>query len=242
MQSDGLVEINKRITRLERNRNVNLWLQFLVFPIILAGMGYLFQSTIRDSTEKREQLQMAQGLVEIIFNDTIYDKTIAMRGILYEVLDNEKLSKQLGKIIDNRLKNLILNGPPGEVVKVDVAIRTYSTEADSLKSKFSQSTEIQEKLSKLELTKKMEREAFIYLKNGELQNAEIAFRLVDSIYPEYHQAYEIQRYLRKNREFYDNKVKIPEIQNYTIENFDYGAPKDLLKDIKEQVKTSSGNY
>lgn len=206
MQSDSLDEIKKRIFKLERNRNMNLWLQFLVFPIILAGMGYLFQSTMRESTEKREQLQMAQGIVEIIFNDTIYDKTIAMRGILFEVLDNKKLSNQLGKIIDTRLENLILNGTPMEVVKVDNAIKTFSTEADSLRKKFNSSEEIQNKLSqRLKLTKAMERKAFTYLRNGKLQNAEIAFRQVDSIYPKYHQAYEIQQYLRKNRASYGDQ-------------------------------------
>lgn len=204
-----------------------------MFPIILAGMGYIFQSTMRQAADKREQLQMAQGIGDIIFKDTIYDKTIAMRGILYEVLDNDKFSKQLGEIIDNRLKNLILNGSPKEIVKVDKAINTFSTLADSLKLKFNTSEEIQNKLSeRLQLTKELERKAFNYLKDGDLEKAEKAFGQVDSIYPQYHQAFEIQRYLRENRDSYDKKERIPEILRYTIENFKYGAPADLIQKIE----------
>jgi hypothetical protein len=64
-------------------------LQFLVFPLILGLLGYYFQNTIQNSQKRIEQLKMSQEIINSVFSDTIYGKTVAMRQILNEVLEND---------------------------------------------------------------------------------------------------------------------------------------------------------
>lgn len=240
MNEEKLKEMNKKIQSLEKAKNGNHWLQFFIFPFILAVLGYFFQNAIIESSERREQLKMAQDIVENVFNDTIYDKTIAMRGILFEVLDNDKLSNTIGALIDTRLKKLAINGTPKEMTKVVKAVEIFSTSADSISEKFNNSEEIQKRVTnRNQMAKVKELEAFTYLKNGNLSKAERTFRQVDSIYPTYHQAYEISKYLRKNRSKFNNLGEVTRIQEHTINSFPYGAPENIVEELREQLKIKS---
>ncbi len=243
MGEQEITELQKRLVALDKGKNRNYWLQFFVFPLILAVLGYFFQNAIIESSERREQLKMAQDIVENVFTDTIYDKTIAMRGILYEVLDNDKLSRTIGRLIDTRLKELAINGTPKEMTKVVKAVETFSTATDSVKEKFAKSPEIQERImNRNSLAKAKEKQAFTYLKNGELLKAERAFRQVDSIYPTYHQAYEISKYLRENSDKFDDKQDVLKIQEHTINAFPYGAPENIVKDIEREINEKRRRY
>ena len=167
---------------------------------------------------------MSQEIVNNVFNDTNYGKTIAMRQILNEVLDNDELSKKIGKEIDKRLENILLRGKAQDVENVLKAVKS-STDENYLKPV----------VSKYKKAINKEREAFTYLLEKDLVNAEKAFSEVESIYPTFHQAYEISKYLKKNEDLFNNN-KIEEILNHIIKEFSWGAPKDLLDKIKSIIK------
>ena len=234
MQQD-IDEIKDVLKKIEKKKGTNPWLQFFMFPLILAGMGYYFQSIIKESENRIEELKMTQTIVNDIYKDTVYERTVAMRGIMSELLQNDELSKKLNVLIDERVKKLILEGTPKEVSGIVNAVENVSNESDSLKLKLEASEEIQTVLkTRTNLASAKEREGFNYLASGNLVAAEKAFRQVDSIYPTYHQAYEIYRYLDKVNKRQSSERNLREIQKFTIENYNYGAPKDIVERIKTQ--------
>jgi hypothetical protein len=81
-----------------------------------------------------------------------------------------------------------------------------------------------------------EKEAFTYLLNKDLVKAEKAFGEVDSIYPAFHQAYEISRYLKRKEDSFNNEVEIKNILSHIISELNWGAPKDLLKKIESMIE------
>ncbi|MGD1947388.1 MAG: hypothetical protein ACFB0A_14270 [Croceivirga sp.] len=240
MSEEALDKLDKRIGGLEKSKKGGQWLQFFVFPLILAVLGYFLQNAIIESSEKREQFRLAQDIVSEVYNDTIYEKTIAMKKILYQVLENDELSNIIGEVIEGRLEQLVINGTPKEMTRVLKAVETFSTNADSIGKKFDGIKEIQEKVeTRNQMAKAKELEAFTYLKNGELSRAERAFRQVDSIYPAYHQAYEISRYLRHNSDKFNSNSEVIKLQEHTINSFPYGAPEKIVEEIRKQIKNPS---
>jgi hypothetical protein len=64
--------------------------------------------------------------------------------------------------------------------------------------------------------------------NGELAKAERVFKELEQIYPSFHQAYEIGKYLEKSTPQNPTETQIKEIQNYIGNTMSWKAPKDLL--------------
>jgi len=240
MEQD-ITEIKNSLKKLEKKRNPSVWLQFLLFPIVLGIMGYIFQSVIKESENRIEQLKMTQTIMKDIYVDTIYERTVAMRGIMNELLQNDELSEKLAKLIDERVKKLIVEGTPEQVSGIVNAVEAVSNTNDSLKIKIESDTAWKEAQNALKTrtadAKAEERKGFQYLADGNLKSAEISFRKVDSIYPTYHQAYEINRLLAKvNQKGNMNQDQLDAVKLNVIENLNYGAPKDLLQKIEGQVQ------
>lgn len=64
---------------------------------------------------------------------------------------------------------------------------------------------------------------------------------MDSIYPTYHQVWEIYRYLDNNQNNFDNQEEIRKIQEHAIRNLNYGAPKDLIFKIEDRIQDKTSN-
>ncbi len=220
-------ELKEKVAKLEKKRNFNLWLQFFIFPLILAGMGYFFQHTVKQSEKRMEQLKITQSIVNQVFNDTTIERTVILRDILDEILENDVLATKIQKSIDNYLKNKAVTGTPEEAKKVAAAVNTFASEDTSLKESFSTSEIIQKKVLKYDRAIAKEYEAFTFLINGDLEKAKHAFKEVEQIYPSFHQAYEIGRYLERAPQN-PTEIQIKEIQNYIGTTLGWKAPKDLL--------------
>ncbi|WP_420601494.1 hypothetical protein [Flagellimonas sp.] len=221
-------EIKTSLKKIEKKGTRNTWLQFLFFPLIIGAIGFYFQGILKQPENRIEQLKVTQNIISNIYQDTIYQRAVVMKRILYEVLDNDKLANELGFLIEEHMRSKILTGTPNEVSEVVDALEKVSTQKDSLKEKLKSDQQVSQVIERTKRAKEKEREAFGYLVQGDLKQAERAFRKVDSIYPTYHQAYEISRYLKDNKEYFNDSSKIKSIQEYTVKNFPYGAPKDVI--------------
>lgn len=224
MTSEEKAQLEKRLTKLEGDSLKKLWLQFLIFPIILAALGYYFQRTIDQSQKRIEQLKITQDIVNTVFNDSNYGKTVAMRQILNEVLDNDDLSQKLGLEIDKRLESILMAGDKKKAKDVLDAVKR-STDSNYLKPV----------LSKYQKAIEKEREAFRYLAKRDFNNAEKSFRELDSIYPTFHNASEISTYLRNNRQSMGSEDDKTRIVNHIITKLNWGAPEDLIEEIKTSM-------
>ncbi|WP_298422071.1 hypothetical protein [uncultured Kordia sp.] len=227
MDKQEFNELKEKVAKLEKKRNFNLWLQFFIFPLILAGMGYYFQHTVQQSEKRLEQLKITQTIVNQVFTDTTIERTVILRDILDEILENDVLADKIQASIDKYLKNKAMTGTPEEAKKVTTAINAFASDDTKLKESFQDSDVIQKKVSKYDRAIAKEREAFTFLVNGELDKAKHAFRETGQIYPSFHQVYEIGNYLEKSPEN-PTETQIKEIQNYIGNTMGWKAPQDLL--------------
>ncbi|WP_430411899.1 hypothetical protein [Kordia sp.] len=233
MDENEFNELKEKVVKLEKKRNFNLWLQFFIFPLILAGMGYYFQHVVKQSEKRMEQLKISQNIVNQVFNDTIVERTIIFRDILDEILENDVLATKIQESIDNFLKNKAITGTAEEAKKINNAVNTFANDNTELKESFAASTVIQQKISKYDKAIAKEREAFIFLINGELDKAIIAFKEVEQIYPSFHQAYEIGKYLQKSTPENPTETQIKEIQNHIANTMSWKAPNELIQRLKQ---------
>jgi hypothetical protein len=92
--------------------------------------------------------------------------------------------------------------------------------------------------TRLKRATQKEREAFESLLSGEYDRAIEAFEETEIIYPTFHQVYEIGRLLRRNR----SKLDIPDERRKIFieiaQKHSYGAPRDLLFEIRKQAGLS----
>ena len=229
MNQDALKKLEDKVTVLEKKRNFNLWLQFFIFPLLLAGMGYYFQHNIKESEKRMEQLKVAQLIVNQVFNDSIKERTVIIRDILDEVLENNALADKIQNGINGYLKNRAENGTPEETKEILKALEISVSTDTTFNDVMLKSTKVQENISIYNRASTKEQEGFAFLSLGELENAKNAFKKAESIYPSFHQVYEIYKYLQKHEHQFDNASKVAEIQQYIANNFSWKAPKEFIQ-------------
>lgn len=81
----------------------------------------------------------------------------------------------------------------------------------------------------------MEREAFGHLVAGDIDSAIASFRAADAAYPTYHNVHDIAELLQGSRERYNDPAGRREILRTIVTQHSWGAPPDLLRQLREQV-------
>ena len=87
-------------------------------------------------------------------------------------------------------------------------------------------------ISRLLTAKEKEREGFQNLLDGDYDNAIAAFQAAENAYNSYHNVYEIARLLRQNKSQMNDPAKKKEIFQKIVKDYSYGAPPDLLQQVK----------
>ncbi|SDM21048.1 hypothetical protein SAMN04488514_10684 [Kriegella aquimaris] len=154
-------EIKKSVAKLERKGTKGLWLQFLIFPLILGVMGFWFQNSIQESENKMQRLKMTQAILGDIFTDTIYERTVAMKSIIYEILNDEKIANKISSMVDAHLSKTAKESDLTQFNKVLSAIENYSKPGNTLLENLKTSDIVISKLNKTQMAKRKEREALI---------------------------------------------------------------------------------
>lgn len=88
----------------------------------------------------------------------------------------------------------------------------------------------------LQLAADKEREGFQNLISEKYDNALSAFQASESAYPTYHQVYELSRLIKSRRQDLNDPSKRKEIFQLIVDNYSYGAPPDLLSQIRDIAK------
>ena len=80
-----------------------------------------------------------------------------------------------------------------------------------------------------------EREGFQLILNNEFEKAIEVFGASEKAYPSFHQVYEINRFLKKNRNLFNTPRGQKIIKRKIIKDFSWKAPSDLLEQLKSQT-------
>ncbi len=87
-------------------------------------------------------------------------------------------------------------------------------------------------VSKLQTAKDKEKEGFQNLISGDYENAIAAFQESENVYNGYHNVYDIKQLLRQNKSKMNDPAKKKEIFQKIVKDYSYGAPPDLLEQVK----------
>lgn len=88
------------------------------------------------------------------------------------------------------------------------------------------------KTNDLKTAQAKEREGFQSLLNGNYDQAIAAFQASENAYNSYHQVYELARFVRRNKEQFNDPANKKELFQKIVSDYSYGAPPDLLGQIK----------
>lgn len=81
----------------------------------------------------------------------------------------------------------------------------------------------------------LEREAFKRILSNDFEVAIELLKEVEKIYPRFHNAYGIQRYLSQNRNLFSSKEGQKAIKRKIIADFSWKGPEDIVNQIKAEV-------
>ena len=86
--------------------------------------------------------------------------------------------------------------------------------------------------NRLQIAQSRENKGFQALVNGNYNTAIASFQAAENAYPAYHNVYELARILRQNQSQMIDPAKKKEVFQKIVKDFSYGAPPDLLAQIK----------
>ena len=95
---------------------------------------------------------------------------------------------------------------------------------------------IQRYTSKLQIASQKEREGFENLVAGKYDDAIKSFQASEDAYNSYHQVFELSKLLRSRRQDVNDENKRREIFQLIVDKYSYGAPPDLLNQLKIMAK------
>lgn len=234
-----LEELEERIGKIESTPKYQVFLQYLLAPLItvLIGAGFsVYVQKINESLQKEKQaverIDVAVKMVPYLFSSS-EEEGVVTSQLLQKVVDTtlaDEIEETVARYYQLKLLNVddpmnehryqVLNsmgGPVKSMVLKDTTIkRIYTAHAKEV-------------------------EGFRYLLDDNFRSALSAFEESEKAYPTYHEVYRIANYIKEQlAEGSLNSAR--QRQNclrYIVNNYSYRAPRDLLRLVAEKagVKT-----
>lgn len=91
--------------------------------------------------------------------------------------------------------------------------------------------------TKYETATQLEIEGFEYLLKDDIDNAIQSFKDAETVYPSFHNTYEIGRLLKAKKDDYNTKNTKIEVLEKIIKEYSWGMPPSVLKELTSKVQT-----
>jgi len=92
-------ELESRIKDLEKDSNRRFLLQYLIYPLILAAMGYYFNHQIETAKLETQRIQIAQALLPSLFQGN-HSQALATEKMISRVVSKD-LADDLNSITED---------------------------------------------------------------------------------------------------------------------------------------------
>ncbi len=187
-------------------------------PLLVLSMGIILnrkleeqKSALQHADLKQKKIDLMQKIVPQLF-DTNNTKTLAMMLLM----------KDIDSVIANDIQVIIIkNYSAAKNTKDSIQANSMLNAAKSFGGPLVDS--LKKINSKFENAANMEKKGFNFLLDNNIQSAIEAFDKAEQIYPSYHNAHEISKFLNNNKEMDINSIK------KTIkEKYSWGAPKEII--------------
>lgn len=229
-----LEDLQKRIEKLEKDNWKRTLAQFLVYPLILAGFGFLINRTLDRQKLEVQRFQVMQTLLPNLFSEN-HSQSLATELIVAKVEPDlaDELHTITAEYYEQKIKSDISKGQYESAGNLLAAAKAIGGPVGEQIVKSAESTPATtDGLSKLEQARSKEREGFQALLDGNFAQAQQAFQDAENIYNGYHQVYEIARLLRSHKQEYSNPARQKELLRTIAETMYRGAPPDLLEKLR----------
>jgi len=242
--------LESRVSKLEKQSASRFFVQYLLSPLLVLIVGAIMNYRVeqnRGEIEKAksdiQRIDLAQKMIPILFAGNP-EQAFATQRLLEKVVDPE-VAKEFKEVIAKYYKAKVeLDIKKGDIKS---AVETLSAaqsiggqSADQVVQSVTQdrgkNEAIQKYTNKLQIASQKEREGFENLIAGKYDDAIKSFQASEDAYNSYHQVYELARLLRSRRQDMNDENKRKETFQIIVDKYSYGAPLDLLNQLRTIAK------
>jgi hypothetical protein len=243
-------ELESRVAKLEKQSASRFFVQYLLSPLLVLAVGAVMNYRVEQNKTELEKaksdiqrIDLAQKMIPILFAGNP-QQAFATQRLMEKVLDAD-VAKEFKEVITSYYKAKV----ESDLKKGDItsAVETLNAaqsiggqSADQVVQSVTQdhgkSEVIQKYTNKVQLASQKEREGFENLIAGKYDDAIKSFQAAEEAYNSYHQVYEIAKLLRTRRSELDDDNGRKKMFQLMVDNYSYGAPSDLLNQLKIMAK------
>ncbi|HDM8146200.1 TPA: hypothetical protein P0E33_005080 [Vibrio harveyi] len=227
-EKEKIKDLENRIASLEsgKAKPLTIFFQYLLAPLLVGALGWYFTGEIEDGKAELKQLELANVMLPKIFSEDTY-VSLASHEILKSTLDNESLKVSINKIVKDHIEEklrLASNEDKNNKVKEIVeSVKQFDPDEELIN------------LSKYQEAMKYEKEGFVALTEKEYDKAIKLFKKVETVYPSFHQVYEISDLLENNRDSLNNDETWNKVLYLIVNTMSWKAPEPELSILREQL-------
>ena len=239
-------ELEARVAKLEKQSASRFFVQYLLSPLLVLLVGYLINYRVeqnRGEIEKAktdiQRIDLAQKMIPILFGGNP-EEAFAAQRLMEKVVDPE-VAKEFKDVVSKYYQAKVASDLKKGDVQSAVATITAAQDvggqaADQVVQSVTQDQTkkeaIQTYTNRMQIASQKEREGFENLMAGKYDDAIKAFQAAEDAYHSYHQVYELARLLRAKAPDLNDDNKRKEVFQLIIDKYSYGAPPDLLNQLK----------
>ena len=227
-------DIEKRISKLEKQGFGKVFLQYILSPLLIVAVGAILNYRVDQNKEELHRLEIAEDMVTNMFDDESYFKTLATLKIMKNVLD-EELYLELKTIIENYY-NKLREESVVEAEKILTAAELVGgEEVNEMVQAIKSDSEVFEEIENYRDARKLQEEAIEDLLKG---NIDIAIKKLDStgqISSEFQQTPEIAKFVEAKRDSLEDPNTRRQIYQQIAVDFDFELQKKAINNLKKQA-------
>jgi hypothetical protein len=242
--------LEARIAKLEKQSASRFFVQYLLSPLLVLAVGAVMNYRVEQNRGEIERaksdiqrIDLAQKMIPILFAGNP-DQAFATQRLMEKVLDPEvakEFKEVIAKYYKAKVEADLKKGDIKSAVETLTAAQSIGGQsADQVVQSVTQNQgnneTIQRYTSKLQIASQKEREGFENLLAGKYDDAIESFQASEDAYNSYHQVFELSKLLRSRRQELNDENKRREIFQLIVDKYSYGAPPDLLNQLKIMAK------
>jgi hypothetical protein len=243
-------ELEARVAKLEKQSASRFFVQYLLSPLLVLAVGAVMnyrveqnKGEIERAKSEIDRIDLAQKMIPILFAGNP-DQAFATQRLMQQVLE-PKVAKEFEEIIakfykakvDLDLKNGNVESAAATVASAEnIGGAAAQQVVQSVTKDQGKNEVIQRYTNRLQLASQKEREGFQNLLAGNFDDAIKSFQASEDATNSYHQVYELARLLRSRKDAMNDENQRKEIFQLIVDKYSYGAPSDLLNQLREMAK------
>lgn len=240
--------LDSRLKKLELGSKAAALMQYLVYPLILAFIGFYFQGQIENAKgqieiakDQTQRMQIVQSMLASMFAGN-HAQALASERILSKITD-ANFAGEITKIVDDyyleQMKTAVKNGDLDSEVKIlNAAQAVGGTLKDKIQAGMG-ATALQA-VEGVQLAAAKERAGYDDLLNDNFAKALDDFDASEKAHPTFHHSYEIARLLRQHRQELDKLSVQKQVLDKIVSDYWGYIPNEVLQKLRQLARGQTG--